>query len=81
LIPVHNYWAGYLEEQNLSSKDLGLSDARYPNERGHQVRAEAVMKWLSNVFEHHRFLLVIFIFNFLILCFYVKKQVLFLKET
>jgi lysophospholipase L1-like esterase len=57
LIPVHNYWAGYLEEQNLSSKDLVLSDSRYPNERGHQVIAEAVMKWLGNVFDHHRFLL------------------------
>ena len=51
LIPVHNYWAGYLEEQNLSSKDLVLSDPRYPNEKGHQVIAEAVMKWLGNVFD------------------------------
>ena len=45
-IPVHNYWADYLAEQNLSSKDLVQSDARYPNERGHQVIAEAIMKWL-----------------------------------
>ena len=52
LIPVHNYWAGYLEEQNISSKDLVLSDSRYPNERGHQVIAEAIMKWLGNVFDH-----------------------------
>ena len=52
LIPVHNYWAGYLEEQNLSSKDLVLSDSRYPNERGHQVIAEAMMKWLGKVFDH-----------------------------
>ena len=37
LIPVHHYWAGYLEEHNLSSKDLVLSDPRYPNERGHQI--------------------------------------------
>ena len=46
LIPVHSYWACYLEEQNLSSKDLVLSDSRYPNERGHQVIAEAIIKWL-----------------------------------
>ena len=52
LIPVHNYWAGYLEEQNLSSKDLVLSDARYPNERGHQVIAEAMMKSLSKILDH-----------------------------
>jgi hypothetical protein len=45
-IPVHNYWADYLEKNNLCSKDLVLSDSRYPNERGHQVIAEAVMRWL-----------------------------------
>jgi len=49
LIPVHNYWAGYLEKNNLCSKDLVLSDSRYPNERGHLVIAEAVMKWLGNI--------------------------------
>jgi lysophospholipase L1-like esterase len=47
LIPVHSYWAGYLEEQNLSSKDLTQSDPRYPNESGHQVIADAMMKWLD----------------------------------
>lgn len=30
LIPVHHYWAGYLEEHGLSSKDLVLSDPAYP---------------------------------------------------
>ena len=63
LIPIHNYWAGYLEEQNLSSKDLVLSDARYPNERGHQVIAEAMIKWLNNFFDHHPFLPEVFIFH------------------
>jgi lysophospholipase L1-like esterase len=52
LIPVHNYWAGYLEEQNLSSKDLVLSDSRYPNERGHQVIAEAILTWLSKKIDY-----------------------------
>jgi lysophospholipase L1-like esterase len=47
LIPVHNYWAGYLEQNNLCNKDLVLSDSRYPNERGHQVIAEAILTWLS----------------------------------
>jgi lysophospholipase L1-like esterase len=51
-IPVHNYWAGYLEEQNLSSKDLVQSDPRYPNEKGHQVIAEAMMTRLSKVLDH-----------------------------
>jgi len=49
LIPVHSYWAGYLEEHNLCGKDLVLSDFRYPNERGHQVIADAMMKWLDNI--------------------------------
>ena len=50
LIPVHSYWAGYLEEHNLCSKDLVLlSDTRYPNEHGHQVIADAIMKWLNNL--------------------------------
>ncbi|PKN53710.1 MAG: hypothetical protein CVU55_00885 [Deltaproteobacteria bacterium HGW-Deltaproteobacteria-13] len=47
LIPVHNYWAGYLDEHNLSSKDLVLSDSRYPNESGHQVIAQAMLQWLN----------------------------------
>jgi lysophospholipase L1-like esterase len=47
LIPVHSYWAAYLEEHHLSSKDLLLSDPRYPNERGHEVIAKAVMLWLE----------------------------------
>ena len=47
LIPVHSYWAGYLEEHNLCSNDLVLlSDSRYPNEHGHQVIADAMMQWL-----------------------------------
>jgi lysophospholipase L1-like esterase len=46
LIPVHSYWACYLVEHGLCSHDLVLADSRYPNERGHQVIAEAMMKWL-----------------------------------
>ena len=54
LIPVHNYWAGYLEQNNLCSKDLVLSDSRYPNERGHLVIAEAILTWLSKNFDHRQ---------------------------
>ena len=49
LISVHTYWAGYLEEHHLRSSDLVLSDARYPNECGHQVIAQAVIKRLSGI--------------------------------
>jgi lysophospholipase L1-like esterase len=51
LIPVHSYWAGYLAEHNLQNKDLVLSDSRYPNERGHQVMAEAIIKYLGRIFD------------------------------
>lgn len=50
MIPVHSYWAGYLEEHNLCHKDLVQSDSRYPNERGHEIIAEAMTKRLSKLF-------------------------------
>jgi hypothetical protein len=50
LIPVHSYWAGYLEEHNLCNKDLVQSDSRYPNEHGHEIIAEAMIKRLSKLF-------------------------------
>ena len=51
LIPVHYHWADYLEEHGLKSKDLVMSDSRYPDERGHQVIAEAVMKGFNKIIE------------------------------
>jgi lysophospholipase L1-like esterase len=48
LIPVHSYWAGYLAEHNVYNKDLVLSDCRYPNESGHQIIAEAMLKYLAS---------------------------------
>jgi lysophospholipase L1-like esterase len=53
LIPVHSYWAGYLEEHNLCSKDLTLPDSRYPNESGHQIIAEAMLQWLGIYFPRN----------------------------
>lgn len=52
LIPVHTYWAGYLEENHLKGRDLVLSDSRHPNEHGHRVMAEAVLKGLAKRFNH-----------------------------
>lgn len=46
LIPVHRHWEAYLAERNLGNKDLVLHDPRYPNERGHEVMAEAMMTGL-----------------------------------
>jgi hypothetical protein len=46
LIPVHTWWAGYLAEKGLSNADLVQSDARYPNVKGHEVFAEAIINHL-----------------------------------
>lgn len=48
-IPVHHYWAGYLQEHHLTNRDLVQQDSRYPNETGHQVIAQAMMKWLGKI--------------------------------
>ncbi len=52
LIPVHNYWVSYLEENRIENKDLLLPDPRYPNESGHKVIAEAVLSGINNIFEN-----------------------------
>jgi lysophospholipase L1-like esterase len=52
LIPVHNHWASYLEEKRFENKDLLLPDPRHPNERGHEVIAEAVLNGIDNIFEN-----------------------------
>lgn len=49
LIPVHSYWAGYLEERHLRAENLVLSDSRYPNEKGHEIIANAVMISLNRI--------------------------------
>ena len=54
LIPVHDYWASYIKKNSLRGKDLLLSDPRYPNERGHEVIAEAVLNGIDNIFENRQ---------------------------
>ncbi len=48
-IPVHHYWAGYLQEHHLTNRDLVQPDSRYPNETGHQVIAQAMIKRLGKI--------------------------------
>ena len=47
LIPVHHRWLDHLEEHHLRCNHLVQSDARYPNERGHEIIASAMMKTFS----------------------------------
>jgi len=42
LIPVHTYWAGFLQDHWLSNRDLVCPDTRYPNEQGHEVFAKVI---------------------------------------
>jgi lysophospholipase L1-like esterase len=51
MIPVHTYWAGYLSEWGLNPSDLLLQDPRYPNERGHGVYAEAMIRWFATLYD------------------------------
>jgi len=48
-IPVHHHWAGYLQENRLKCSDLVHSDPRYPNERGHEVIAAAMLPKLRAI--------------------------------
>ncbi|MFO7570244.1 MAG: hypothetical protein R6W75_10645, partial [Smithellaceae bacterium] len=52
LIPIDTRWAGYLQDHHLQSWDLVLPDARYPNDKGHQVVAKSVMSSLNRIIEH-----------------------------
>ncbi len=45
-ISLDRSWAGYLAKNCLPSTDLLLSDSRYPNEKGHEVFARAIIKSL-----------------------------------
>lgn len=45
-ISLDRYCVGYLAKHHLSASDLVLSDPRYPNEKGHEFMAEAILKAL-----------------------------------
>jgi hypothetical protein len=44
MIPVHIYWAGYLLGTGFRHADFVQQDSRYPNERGHEIIADAVIQ-------------------------------------
>ncbi len=49
MVPVHIYWARYLERHVLSILDPLQFDARYPNEEGHIIYAEALITCLGGI--------------------------------
>ncbi len=55
LIPVHIYWSGYLRARNLQPRDFVQNDSRYPNEKGHEIFAEAIRWKLNRAVEAVRY--------------------------
>ena len=51
ILPIHTYWASYLLGRNLSSADFLQKDSRYPNEKGHEIYAEAIIQKLDRLLQ------------------------------
>jgi len=49
LVPVHLFWESFLLESGMENPDLLQADTRYPNEKGHEVYAEAIWRALITV--------------------------------
>jgi len=47
MVPVHTAWAGYLLETGLSNSDLVQKDVRLPNEKGHELYASVLVRYLD----------------------------------
>ncbi|MCU0822134.1 MAG: SGNH/GDSL hydrolase family protein [Spirochaetes bacterium] len=50
-VPVHLYWANYLYENSLKHADFIQDDDRYPNEKGHEIFADCLMKYIEKLFN------------------------------
>jgi len=51
MVAVHTWWAGYLLDKRLQTADLVQKDARLPNEKGHEVLAEAMVPALERAID------------------------------
>lgn len=51
-IPVHLLWAGFIHETGTEHRELVLDDVRLPNERGHEIFADAVMHRIERIIRH-----------------------------
>jgi lysophospholipase L1-like esterase len=49
LVSVHSFWAGALEEKGSPISDYVQRDSRYPNERGHELYADALANKLEGI--------------------------------
>lgn len=51
LVPVHTFWAGRLAEMGMMNSGLVQEDSRYPNEKGHEIFAEAIRRTLERYID------------------------------
>ena len=49
MVAVHTYWAGYLFDRGLANSEFIQNDARLPNERGHDIFAEALIYRIKRI--------------------------------
>jgi hypothetical protein len=47
MVPVHAHWNALVMEQGLRHSDLVQENVLYPNERGHEIFAEAIIHRLE----------------------------------
>ena len=51
LIPVHTFWAGFIEERNSALHEYTQNDYRYPNEKGHRIYSEVILNHLKRLLK------------------------------
>ncbi|HPC72981.1 MAG TPA: SGNH/GDSL hydrolase family protein [Syntrophales bacterium] len=51
ILPIHTYWAGYLLGRKRSGAEFLQKDARFPNEKGHEIYAEAIIQKLNRLLQ------------------------------
>jgi lysophospholipase L1-like esterase len=49
MVPVHTYWSGLIMERGLRPADLVQENVLYPNERGHDFFAQALIQRLERI--------------------------------
>jgi lysophospholipase L1-like esterase len=49
MVQVHSFWNGLMMEKGLLYADLVQENVLYPNERGHEIFAEAIVRRLEQI--------------------------------
>jgi len=54
MVPVHAHWNALIMEKGLAHSDLVQENVLYPNERGHEIFAEALIPRLERMVSERR---------------------------